>query len=233
MIVLAVHTTTPVLGVACVEDDSVLGEIALPPGRQHLENLTRTIKDLTDRLTIGLAEVDGFGVAIVRVVFRDANRAREREGNGSGAWEACRRDLVPRHPRVARPGRGRNGSLDHRDAKRGATLCASYKKIGGGLSLLDGPMLMLADEFARPLTRLQCRILVSADASLEGLGGSCCRSAARIPIRSGVCFLGSAASQRRRRKRDSFTSSAVHTSIPMRRRKEEVLLRTYFMNSVM
>lgn len=63
MRILAVHSTTSRLGVCLSEDDRVLGAITFPPDRKHLENLAPGIEELSDRLKVDVASIDGFGVA--------------------------------------------------------------------------------------------------------------------------------------------------------------------------
>lgn len=64
MIVLAIHSTSPTLSAAVVEDGRVLAEQTLPPGRHHLENAAPLVADLTRGLGYKVSDVDGFGVAL-------------------------------------------------------------------------------------------------------------------------------------------------------------------------
>jgi len=64
MIILAVHSTTPVQGLALMAGDRLVEERRLPHGRQHVEHLAPAIKELVKGLDCGLASVDGFAVAV-------------------------------------------------------------------------------------------------------------------------------------------------------------------------
>jgi tRNA threonylcarbamoyladenosine biosynthesis protein TsaB len=171
LLILAVHSTTPVLGVACVEDDRALGEAALAPGRRHLENLAPLIKDLTGRLNISLTDVDGFGVAL-----------------GPGSFSGTRIGLATIKGIALALGKpvagiscldilawqgleeGETGTSVI-DAKRGQLYAALYKKNEGRLVLLDGPMLVLADELSDLMMRGRSQALVTEDVGRVGLGG--------------------------------------------------------------
>jgi tRNA threonylcarbamoyladenosine biosynthesis protein TsaB len=49
--------------VAVTQGDSVLEQVVLPPGREHLENLVPIISDLLSRLHIHIRQLDGLAVA--------------------------------------------------------------------------------------------------------------------------------------------------------------------------
>jgi tRNA threonylcarbamoyladenosine biosynthesis protein TsaB len=63
VLVLAVHTTSLSLGVAVTKAETLLGQVILPPGKEHLENLVPSIRDLTEGLGISLRELDALAVA--------------------------------------------------------------------------------------------------------------------------------------------------------------------------
>lgn len=188
MLILAVHSTTPVLGVACVEDDRVIGEAALAPGRRHLENLAPLIKDLTGRLNISLTDVDGFGVAI-----------------GPGSFSGTRIGLATIKGMALALGtpvagiscldilasqgleEGETGASVI-DAKRGQLYAALYKKETRSISLLDGPMLVLPDELSDLMMRARCRQLVTEDVGRMDLGGPAVTLRSASPS-AGVCAL--------------------------------------------
>ncbi|MCA1961947.1 MAG: tRNA (adenosine(37)-N6)-threonylcarbamoyltransferase complex dimerization subunit type 1 TsaB [Desulfomonile sp.] len=63
MIILAVHTTSPVHSLALVSGDRLLEERTLPHGRQYVERLAPAIAELVKRLRNGLMSVDALAVA--------------------------------------------------------------------------------------------------------------------------------------------------------------------------
>jgi tRNA threonylcarbamoyladenosine biosynthesis protein TsaB len=171
VIILAVHSTTPVLGVAFIEDRRLLGEVVLLPGRQHVENLTLSIKDLTARLSLDLTMARGFGVAIgpgsfsgTRIglaTIKGIALALEKPVIGVScldilAWQGL--------------DEGQTG-VSVIDAKRGQVYAALNKRTDGRLVLLAGPMLLHANELAELMDRWNCQVLVSADSVAAGLSG--------------------------------------------------------------
>jgi tRNA threonylcarbamoyladenosine biosynthesis protein TsaB len=163
VLILAVHSTTPVLGIACAEDDRVLGEVVLPPGRRHLEYLAVTIRDLVVKLRINLAEMDGFGVAIgpgsfsgIRVglaTIKGMALALSKPVVGVScldilAWQGLRE--------------GETGAAVI-DAKRGELYCAVYARNENRLQLLDAPQLIGSDELLDLMRRGGASVLISGD----------------------------------------------------------------------
>ena len=63
MIILAVHSSSPYLGVAVSDDGVIIAESVLPPAREHLEQLAILIHVQISRVGLSLKDVDGFGVA--------------------------------------------------------------------------------------------------------------------------------------------------------------------------
>jgi len=162
-LILAVHSTTPVLGVACVEDNCLLGAAVLPPGRQHLENLAAAITDLASRLHIAIAQVDGFGVAIgpgsfsgIRIglaTVKGMALALNKPVAGIScldvlAWQGLRE--------------GEIGAAVI-DARRGELYCAVNTRASNRLKLLNGPKLIRRDELPDLMRRKACNVLISAD----------------------------------------------------------------------
>lgn len=214
MLVLAVHSTTPVLGVACVEDNRVLAETVLPPGRQHLENLARSIKDLTARLGISLADVHGFGVAI-----------------GPGSFSGTRIGLATIKGMALALGKpvaglscldilgwqgleeGETGASTI-DAKRGQFYAALHRKTEGRLTLLDGPVLLHSDEMADFMLRSHSKTIVSADEGCPDLGGPDVAMRSASPS-AGVCAI--LALQRLSRG----DSDAIHSLHPLYIRRSD------------
>lgn len=186
MLILAVHSTTPTLGVACAQDNRVLGAVVLPPGRQHLENLAAAIQDLMVRLHKGLADMDGFGVAVgpgsfsgIRIglaTFKGMALALGKPVAGIScldilAWQGLRS--------------GETGASVI-DAKRGDLYGAVYKRTENHLELLAEPKLIRRDEFGYLMSRTPSSIVISAGQEHPGDYGNSVHLRRALPS-AGAC----------------------------------------------
>ncbi len=191
MIILGVHSTSAHLSVAVAENFQVLRETVLPPARKHLENLARVIKDLTEELRLSVGSIDGFGVALgpgsfsgVRVglaTIKGMALVLRRPIAGISsldilAWQALR-DGEWCAPII--------------DARRGEIYTAFYKRSGGNLTLVSGPMLIEVEKFLRYTEHVSGRLLICGDHVLDHLASSTSKLV-RSPVSSpsaGACAL--------------------------------------------
>ena len=167
MIVLAIHSTTPRLGVAIGKDADILGELILSPSREHLENVTLAIKDLTETTRIALEEVDAFAVATgpgsfsgIRVglaVVKGLALALGKPAIGVSclailAWQATG-----------------NGELAVPliDARRQEVYAAVYKRVANNVTLTEGPHLTKLEELQGVLGRHPDPFVVCADRAVD------------------------------------------------------------------
>jgi tRNA threonylcarbamoyladenosine biosynthesis protein TsaB len=168
VIVLAIHSTTPRLGVAITKDGDILGELTLSPSRQHLENVTLAIKDLTQNAGIHLREVDAFGAATgpgsfsgIRVglaVVKGLALALGKPAIGVPslailAWQAIG------HGELAVP---------VIDARRQEVYAAVYRREVNDVSMIEGPYLTKLEEFPRLLDRYSDPLVVCGDRVADG-----------------------------------------------------------------
>jgi len=163
LLILAVHSSTPVLGVACVQDSRVLKELELPPGRQHLENLARLIADLTRSLKIELADLHGFGVAVgpgsfsgIRIGLATVKGMAIALGKPV-AGVSCLDILAWQVLEEADTGTAMI------DAKRGEVYAASYEKVSGKIVLLDGPALIGRERLSELMERSHATVAIAGD----------------------------------------------------------------------
>jgi len=167
--ILAVHSSSPCLGVAVSQGDRVLDDRVLPPGREHLENLAPLIEDLTGRLGIGLEEMDAFAVACgpgsfsgIRVgmaMIKGLSLALGRPVAGISslavlAWEALEE--------------GQTGAAVI-DARRGQVYTGLYRREPAGLVLIDGPMLIDKKEFPGLIAHASDRPVICGDSAVDEL----------------------------------------------------------------
>jgi len=163
VIVLAIHSTTPRLGVAVTKDGSILGELTLSPSREHLENVTIAIRDLTKTAGILLQDVDAFGAATgpgsfsgIRVglaVVKGLALALRKPAIGVPslailAWQATR------HGELAVP---------VIDARRQEVYTAVYSREITDVTMVEGPYLTKLKEFPRLLDRYSDSLVVCGD----------------------------------------------------------------------
>jgi tRNA threonylcarbamoyladenosine biosynthesis protein TsaB len=158
--------------VAIVRGESVLGETVLPPGKEHLENLAPTIKDLTEHVGITLRDLDGLavtsgpgsfsgiriGIACVKGIAIAVNRpAMGVPSLEIPAWQVL--------------GEGRIG-ISVIDARRGEVYLAGYQKKGRLTEQIVAPRLVRADALASFMADMPEGTAILGDASLEGVFGS-------------------------------------------------------------
>ncbi len=163
MIILAVHSTTPRLGVALTKDGDICEEIILSPSREHLENITRAISDLTDAARIRLREVDAFAAA-----------------TGPGSFSGIRIGLAVvkglalalRKPAIGLPSLAvlawratSDGELavPVLDARRQEIYTAVYRREVNDVKMMEGPCLTKLEEFAKILDRHSDQLVVCGD----------------------------------------------------------------------
>jgi tRNA threonylcarbamoyladenosine biosynthesis protein TsaB len=169
VIVLGIHSTTPSLGVALIEDSSVLEEVILPPSRQHLENLAVTIKELLDRQGVSLKRVGGLGVATGPGSF---------SGIRVGLATAKGMALALGIPVVGCPtleilawqalDQGEAG-VPVIDARRREVYTAIYRKVNDDLKVIDEPMLIAADLLVQRLRKAGQQCVLCGDPVLDDL----------------------------------------------------------------
>ncbi len=148
MRILAVHSSTPHLGVAVTENGRTLAEIILPPGREHLENLAPTIEELRRLSNFHFRDLDGLGVAVgpgsfsgIRVglaTIKGMALALNIPVAGIPSLEVLAWDAL------------HDGELGAPviDAKRGEIYTGIYRKQRHDLIAIEGPMLLRIDRFA-------------------------------------------------------------------------------------
>jgi len=192
MKVLGIHSTSPYLGVAVVEQGRIVAERVLPPGRRHLENLGVLIRQITADADLSLRDLSGFGVAV-----------------GPGSFSGIRIGLAMVKGIALALGKPVVGisSLDALawqsleegevgasviDAARGEVYAAIYRKKAGYLELVEGPLLMPAPDISRLLRRAPtaCRVCAQGalpDTSAPSPTGSI--DQCRLPSPSAVAFL--------------------------------------------
>ncbi len=184
LITLGVHSTTPSLGVALVEDGCVREEVIFPPSREHLENLAVAVKDLMERQGVTLADLGGIGVATgpgsfsgIRVGLSLAKGIALALGIPVAgvstleilAWQALDNGSV---------------ALPVIDARRGEVYTGLYRKQGAQLTVIDGPMLIPLDALVRMLKKVTEPITLCGDRVADGEVTDfplVVRSAVRVP----------------------------------------------------
>lgn len=163
MIVLALHSTTPRLGVAITKGPDILGELTRPPSREHLENVVPAIEDLTQRTGIHLEDIHGFaaatgpgtfsGIRVGLAVVKGLALALKKPAVGVSsldviAWRATR------HAELVVP---------VIDARRHEVYTAVYRRAGDDVSVVEGPYLMSLEDFAKFLDRHSGPLVVCGD----------------------------------------------------------------------
>ncbi|MEW6351425.1 MAG: tRNA (adenosine(37)-N6)-threonylcarbamoyltransferase complex dimerization subunit type 1 TsaB [Thermodesulfobacteriota bacterium] len=58
------HSTSPSLGIAVMDDGNLMGSRVLAPGKSHLENLAPLIREFLSESALAPKDLDAFGVAI-------------------------------------------------------------------------------------------------------------------------------------------------------------------------
>ncbi|MEW6111514.1 MAG: tRNA (adenosine(37)-N6)-threonylcarbamoyltransferase complex dimerization subunit type 1 TsaB [Thermodesulfobacteriota bacterium] len=172
MIILAVHSTSPVLSVAISENDRVLAEHAAEPDRRHLENLPILIKDLLTRLELKPIDIEGIAVA-----------------RGPGSFSGIRVGLATAKGMALALGKpvvgvssleilAWQGLQDGEwgfpiiDARRNEICTGLYCHRDGRLDLHAGPVLARADSSALPAKNKATRAIVCGDVLAEHLAAA-------------------------------------------------------------
>lgn len=217
MIVLAVQSTTPSLGVAITDEGRTLGEIILPPAREHLENLAVMIRDLVRGLGIGLREVEGFGVATgpgsfsgIRVglaTVKGMALALSRPVAGIPsleilAWEALKEGEIGA-PVI--------------DARRGQVYTALYRRDARSLEQIRAPQVTGPDEFTALVSYVHDQVIICGDRTVDRLvctEKNLSRSPVETPSPS-VCALLA------QRRIQSGQAAGVHSVAPLYVRRSD------------
>lgn len=168
MIVLAIHSTTPSLGVALVRNGGVALERSLPPDRKHVENVAGLIEDVLKGAHCDLGHVDAFavttgpgsfsGIRIGLAVAKGMALALRKPLIGVSCLEALAWQSLAE---------GESG-VPIIDARRGELYTALYRKIGNRATLIEGPFLMRVGELEGFIRRFPGRLVFSGDAPDNG-----------------------------------------------------------------
>lgn len=167
MIILALHSTTPRLGVAITRDGRVLGERILPPSREHLENIALAIRDLAEETEVALGDVDGFAAAIgpgsfsgIRVglaVVKGLALALNKPVVGVSSLEIIAWQALDRHGQA----------VPVIDARRGEGYAGVYTRSQDSLRTTEGPYLLDPAGFSDLLSRYSVPIVVTGDPVMD------------------------------------------------------------------
>ncbi len=165
MIVLAVHTSSPTLGLAVARDGTVLGETVVLACHEHLEHTVPAIRELLSALGVPISAVDGFGVSLgpgsfsgVRVglaAVKGMALALDRPVVGVCSLELAAYDAL----------QPAETCLVLMDAKRDQVFSASYRRTGDDLVNVEPPSLTSLDDIPRTIALAQNRVFVWADRS--------------------------------------------------------------------
>ena len=174
MLILAAHTTTSTLGIAVTKNQNIVAEEILNPGREHLENISGAIERVLVRSGHKLTDFDGLGVAIgpgsfsgVRVglsVFKGLAMALNVKIVGVSTleiltWQAVEIGCVAA-PLI--------------DAGRGDFYTGVFKKLHGGIQVVEAPQLLNKEKTTGLVSRVQagemalCGCPELLDAILQG-----------------------------------------------------------------
>lgn len=169
MIVLAIHSTSPALSAAVVEDGRCLAEQTLPPGRQHLENAAPLVAALTRGLGLKVSDVDGFGVALGPGSFsgiRIGLATVKGMALALGKPVAGISSLEILAWRTLRQGETGTAVLD---AKRGQLYAALYSRSGERPALISPPVLLPDSELTRKMADSNGRTVACGEDLVERL----------------------------------------------------------------
>ncbi len=147
MIILAIHSSSPRLGIAVARDGEILAEEILPPGREHLENIALAVQRVIAQSDMRLNALDGLGVVVgpgsfsgIRVgmsFVKGLALALKKPVAGISSLEILARQVLED---------GECGAAVI-DARRGQVYVSVYRRLDGRLIALDEPSLILANEF--------------------------------------------------------------------------------------
>ena len=163
MIVLAVHTSSPTLGLAVARDGTLIGETVVLSRHEHLEHTVPAIRELLSALGIHIRAVDGFGVSLgpgsfsgVRVglaAVKGMALALGRPAAGLCSLELAAYDAL-------QPG---ETGLVFMDAKRDQVFFASYCRTGDQLVNVEPPTIASLKDVPRTIAMAQHQVVVWAD----------------------------------------------------------------------
>jgi tRNA threonylcarbamoyladenosine biosynthesis protein TsaB len=167
--VLAVHSTSPYLGVAVAEDSRILVETILPPSRKHLEQVAVLVRDVLAEAGLTLPDLDGFGVAVgpgsfsgIRIgmaLVKGLALALHKPVAGLSSLEIlARQDSEPE-----------NRISPIIDAKRGEVYTALYQQRSGAFICLSPPSMMAVDQFPPDRWNTAEGLIVCGDTTTAGL----------------------------------------------------------------
>ena len=188
MIILAVHSSSPRLGIAVVRDGEILVEEILPSGREHLENIALAVQRVVAQSDLRLNGLDGLGVVVgpgsfsgIRVgmsFVKGVALALKKPVAGISSLEILARQALID---------GECGAAVI-DARRGQVYVSVYRRLNEQLIALDEPRLILADEFPVYAQEFSRPLLLCGEPVIESLDGSCTVGARVVTFPSpGVC----------------------------------------------
>jgi tRNA threonylcarbamoyladenosine biosynthesis protein TsaB len=163
VLILAVHSTSPILSAAIALNGERLAEKALPASRQHLENIADLVKGLVIDSGLEFSQFDAFacasgpgsfsGIRIGMSLIKGLAIALGKPAIGVSsleiqAWSALRF--------------GENG-ISVIDARRGEVFVGFYSKSDAGLTELRPPVLMALDNLLEETTHLGARFVLCAE----------------------------------------------------------------------
>ncbi|MEW6533565.1 MAG: tRNA (adenosine(37)-N6)-threonylcarbamoyltransferase complex dimerization subunit type 1 TsaB [Thermodesulfobacteriota bacterium] len=172
MIILAVHSTSPVLSVAVTENERVLAEHAAEPDRRHLENLPILINNLLTRLELKPVDIEGIAVARGPGSF---SGIRVGLATAKGMALALGKPVVGVSSLAILAWQGlQDGEWGFPiiDARRNEVYTGLYHRRYGKLDLHAGPLLAPADSGALPAKNEATRAIVCGDVLAEHLASA-------------------------------------------------------------
>jgi len=217
VIVLAVHTTTPCLSVAVVEDGRLLAERTLPPGREHLENLVPLIKTVIAELRLTLKQIDGLAVAVGPGSFSGI-RVGMSVVKGI-ALALCKPAVGISSLEILASGRLHIGEIGVAviDARRGESYAALYEKRDNGLILLEGPMLTKTENLLKTVGERPGKLAVCTGQEMLDLHGPEDTDVRRVGLTGSAAICALLAEQRLR----GGDAGSVHMLAPLYVRRSD------------
>jgi len=166
MMTLAVHTSSPTLGLAVVQDGTLVGEAVVLAQHEHLEHTAPAIRDLISALGIDVRSLDGFGVALgpgsfsgVRVglaTVKGMALALNKPVIGMCSLELDAYDVLLSN----------ETGIVLMDAKRGQVFAASYRRTSEDVITVEPPALVFPERIPENTSGPQTPVLVWADKSI-------------------------------------------------------------------
>jgi tRNA threonylcarbamoyladenosine biosynthesis protein TsaB len=217
LIILAVHSSSPHLGVALTRDAEVLIEQTLPPGREHLENIANLIGDALRRGDMTLNAVDGLSVAIgpgsfsgIRIGMAAVKGIALAQGKpvvGISslevfAWQALKA--------------GETGTTVI-DARRSEVYVATFERTSDTLVSLDEPSLIRAEDFGDYARRFTQSLVLAGDEVVDDLADASAHVARSMPLVPSPA----ACAQRARERFAGGEVLSVHALLPLYIRRSD------------